>query len=109
MADNQLSTPSESETNENSATAEFLVNAFFDVLQTLVNRNRAYHSVLTELVSSQEIPVYLKKAEEALPSVVEPPIYSDLRFQAIEAVKSRDIAEFFSLARAVSDRTRAWL
>jgi hypothetical protein len=109
MPDNQQSPPSELETSENLATSEYLVNAFFDVLQTLVNRNRAYHSVLTELVSSQEIPVYLKKAEEALPSVIEPPIYADLRLKAIGAVESRNIAEFFSLAREVSNRTRAWL
>jgi len=109
MPDNQQSPPSEPETSENLATTEYLVNAFFDVLQSLVNRNRAYYSVLTELVSRQEIPVYLKKAEEALPSVIEPPIYTDLRLQAVKAVESRNIAEFFSLAREVSNRTRAWL
>lgn len=109
MADNQQSPLSEPKTRETSVTTEYLVNAFFDVLQNLVNRNRAYHSVLTKLVSKREISAYLKQAEESLPSVIEPPIYSDLRIQAVEAVKSRDIAEFFSLARAVSDRTRAWL
>jgi RNA processing factor Prp31 len=71
MTDNQHSKPNETDaTGVWTETIEYLVGAYFDMLQGLVNRNRAYYSVLTELVSREEIPVYLKNAEAALPSVI---------------------------------------
>jgi hypothetical protein len=109
MTDNQESKPSKPQANENLETTEYLVNAFFESLDRLVIRNRAYHTVLLKLAGKDALASYLKQVEDARASAVEPPVFIDLRRQAIEAVQSRNLAEFLSLASAISERTRAWL
>lgn len=87
----------------------FFIEAMFSCLDALIVRNRAYHSILLGIVGSLEMPSYLKQVKDAVPGVHEPPIYNALRVRAIQAAQGRNLDELVSVAREVSDRTRAWL
>jgi hypothetical protein len=90
---------------------EYIVDAFFKSFDALIIKNRAYHAALFRLAKGDPdvFASYMDEVKKAIPSVVEPPVFIDLRKQAIEAVESRKFEEFDSLARSISQRVTAWL
>ena len=100
-----------SETNMNIGPSplDYMLGAFFDVLDELITRNRAYQRVLEELVSPSQLRTYVKQIEDMRPAVADPPIYNDLRSRAILAAKENNPAEFVSLAREVPNRSHQWV
>jgi hypothetical protein len=108
MANESINGP-KSDLDISDVSVRYFIEAMFSSLDALIMRNRAYHTVLLGFAGESNLKKHLDKVQDAVRGAYEPPIYNALRDRAIQAAQDRNLDEFVSLAREVSDRTRAWL